>query len=40
MDTVANGVKRTLSDNRHTGNEDNHIADIVIQNGMHKNAAE
>jgi hypothetical protein len=40
MDTVANGIKRTISDNRNTGNEDNHIGDTVVQNGTHKNVAE
>ena len=38
MDTVANGIKRTISDNRNTENEYNRIGDIVIQNGKHKNA--
>ena len=28
VNRVANGVKITISDNRNTGNEDNHIADI------------
>jgi hypothetical protein len=36
MDTVANGIKRTISDNRNTGSEENCIGDLVIQNGTHK----
>jgi hypothetical protein len=39
MDRGTNGVKRTISNNRNTGNEDNHIGDIVVQNRTHKNAA-
>jgi len=40
MDRVANGITRTNSDSRNTGNEDNHIGDIIVENGTHKNAAE
>ena len=40
MNTVANGVKTTISDNRNNGNEDNNIGDIIAQNRTHKNAAE
>lgn len=40
MDRVANGIKRTISDNRNTGNEDNYIGEIITQNGMHKNVAQ
>jgi hypothetical protein len=40
VNTVANGVKTTISDNRNPGNEDNHIGDIIAQNRMHKNAAQ
>jgi len=36
VNRVANGVKTTISDNRNTGNEDNHIADIIAQNRTHK----
>jgi hypothetical protein len=37
---VANGIKATISDNRNTRNEDNHIGDIITQNSTHKNAAQ
>jgi hypothetical protein len=40
MDTAANGVTRTFSDNRNTGNENNPTGDIVVRNGMYKNGAE
>jgi hypothetical protein len=39
VDRAANGVKTTISDNRNTGNEDNHIGDIIAQNRTQKNAA-
>jgi len=37
---VGNGVNTTISDNRNTRNEDNHIGDIITQNRIHKNVAE
>jgi len=36
VNRVANDVKTTISDNRNTGNEDNHIADIIAQNRTQK----
>jgi hypothetical protein len=39
VDRAANGFK-TISDNRNTGNEDNHIGDIIAQNRTYKNLAE
>jgi hypothetical protein len=33
-------LKEQFNDNRNTANEDNHTGDIVVQNGMHKNAVE
>ena len=38
VDRAANGIKTTISDNRNTGNEDNHIGDITTQNRTQKNA--
>ena len=40
VNRVAYGVKTTIGDNRNTGNEDNHIGDIIAQNRTHKNTAE
>jgi hypothetical protein len=40
VNRVAYGVKTTISDKRNTGNEDNHIGDVIAQNRTHKNAAE